>query len=75
MPGRARDAFIATLAASLGDFLDLLDALVVGRDARVMHPASGGSDAAPNLAQGPVAEQVPVQVDLVVTAFAGWTQA
>ena len=69
MPGRARDAFIAALAAPLGDRADLLDAIVIGRDGGVVHPTPGGVDAAPDLAQGPVAKQVPVQVDLIVAGL------
>ena len=69
MQRRARDAFIAALAAAPGDRADLLDALIVGRDGGVVHPAPGGANATPDLAQGPVAKQVPVQVDLVVTGL------
>jgi hypothetical protein len=69
MRGQAKNGFIAALAAPLGDRADLLDAIVVECDARVVHPATRGSDATPDLAQGPVAKQIPVQVDLVVTGL------
>ena len=50
MQGRARDAFIAALAAPLGDLADLLNAVVVGRNGGIVHPAPEGVDAAPDLA-------------------------
>jgi hypothetical protein len=61
-----RNAPVATLRAALGDRVGLLDPIVVGRPSGAVHPAARGVGASPNLAQGPVAEQVPVQVNLVV---------
>ena len=60
------DASIIVLGAAFGDLADPFHAVVVGRDASIVHSAAGGVDAAPDPAQGPVAKQVPVQVNLVV---------
>ena len=58
---------VAALGPALGDRADLLDAVLVGRHAGAEHTAEPGAEAAPDGAQGPVAQQVAAEVDLVVS--------
>ena len=50
---------------------DLLDAVLVGGDPGVVGPAAAGPEATPGGAQGPVAQQVAVEVGLVVAGLCG----
>jgi hypothetical protein len=65
------DRPIPALEPALGDRTHLRTAFFVRCNAGAMHPTEAGSGAAPDLAQGPVAKQVPVQVDLVVAGLLG----
>jgi len=52
-----------------GNRIDLLDAVLVGGDPGVVGPAAAGPEAAPDLAQGPDAQEIAVEVDLVVAGL------
>lgn len=54
-----------------GDLIDQLDAGLIGSDSGAVHPAAVGADAAPDLDQGPVAEQILVEEDLILAGLLG----
>ena len=60
---------VAVPDAALGDLADLLDGVVVGRDPGIVGPTAPRAEAAPDLAQGPVAQEIAVEVDLVVAGL------
>jgi len=49
--------------------LDLLDAVLVGRDPGVVGLAAADPEDAPDLVQGPDAQEIAVEVDLVVAGL------
>lgn len=68
---RWRSAGIASLRSAPGDLAAQLDASLVGRDTGAVHPAAVRADAAPDHDQGPVAEQILVEEDMVVPGLLG----
>ena len=67
----SEEDLVAVLATALGDFPDLFQGVAVGGDPCVVGPAAAGPEAAPDLAQGPVAQEIAVEVDLVVAGLVG----
>lgn len=65
------DRFVPAPSSTAGDLVDLLDAILVGGDSGVVGPAAPGTEAAPGSAQGPVAQEVAVEVGLIVSGLRG----
>ena len=64
------DVVVPAASPAPSDLVDQPDAGLVGGDTGAVHPASVRADAAPDLDQSPVAEQILVEED-PVAAFPG----